>query len=320
MMIDQSEKPLWVHIEEEIQRVDDADLEGDREEATVHRIAEILDKKHLNISRTGGKLLQLRWALRARAAAGHALLTDLDHALAALAVDDVADTHAAALRIVRQLTPNWPVLSGAPYIQDIKEMVTTTRLTLLTGEAKRRSRKEGIRYLREHDVARELVLEGLGIDQAELAEVEAELAAEQAELERVRGLFEAVADEEMGERIKHLLKKDAADAMIAQVAGVEQDAIDAARESMKRELEEKKRLEAEEAARKAAEAAGPALDDIPADEMLEHIESIREILAFSDVEQEIRVMCEQSSIPKALVDIAVSEPDELDKLEAQAES
>ena len=52
-----------------------------------------------------------------------------------------------------------------------------------------------------------------------------------------------------------------------------------------------------------AEAAGPALEDIPADEMLEHIEAIREILEFSSVEAEIRVMCEQSSVPKALVEI-----------------
>jgi hypothetical protein len=37
------------------------------------------------------------------------------------------------------------------------------------------------------------------------------------------------------------------------------------------------------------------------------------------VEKEIRVMCEQSSIPKALVDIAVSDPDKLDELEKAAE-
>ena len=50
------------------------------------------------------------------------------------------------------------------------------------------------------------------------------------------------------------------------------------------------------------------------------IESIRQILEFSDVEDEIRTMCEQSSIPKALVDIAVSDKDRLDELESQAEA
>ena len=50
-----------------------------------------------------------------------------------------------------------------------------------------------------------------------------------------------------------------------------------------------------------------------------YIESIREILEFSDVEDEIRTMCEQSSIPKSLVDVAVSDPDKLDELEEAAE-
>ena len=54
------------------------------------------------------------------------------------------------------------------------------------------------------------------------------------------------------------------------------------------------------------------------EDMLAHIESIREIMEFSDQEKEIRTMCEQSSIPKALVDIAVSEPAKLDELEKKA--
>jgi hypothetical protein len=89
---------------------------------------------------------------------------------------------------------------------------------------------------------------------------------------------------------------------------------------MEEELAEKQRLAEEAAARKEAEAAGPALEDIPPEEMLDHIEAIREILEFSDVEKEIRVMCEQSDIPKELVEIAVSDPDRLDELEAEAEA
>ena len=49
-----------------------------------------------------------------------------------------------------------------------------------------------------------------------------------------------------------------------------------------------------------------------------YIEGIREILYFSDQEKDIRIMCEQSKIPKILVDIAVSDPDKLDELEEQA--
>jgi hypothetical protein len=100
---------------------------------------------------------------------------------------------------------------------------------------------------------------------------------------------------------------------------VDQGVIDAVKQTMEDELKEKQRLAEEEAARKKEEAAGPALEDIPPNEMLDYIESIRDIMEFSDKEKEIRVMCEQSSIPKSLVDIAVSEPDKLDELEKKAE-
>jgi hypothetical protein len=102
------------------------------------------------------------------------------------------------------------------------------------------------------------------------------------------------------------------------MAKVGQDAINGAKQAMEEELKEKQKLVEEAAAKKKEAAAGPALEDIPPDEMLAHIESIREIMEFSDQEKEIRVMCEQSSIPKALVDIAVSEPDKLDQLEKEA--
>ena len=107
--------------------------------------------------------------------------------------------------------------------------------------------------------------------------------------------------------------------MIIEMAEVEQGDIDAVKKAMEEELKEKQKLAEEEAARKKKEAEGPALEDIPPDEMLEHIESIRDIMEFSDKEKEIRVMCEQSSIPKSLVDIAVSDPAKLDELEKEAE-
>ena len=90
------------------------------------------------------------------------------------------------------------------------------------------------------------------------------------------------------------------------------------KKAIEEELAEKKRKEEELAAKKAAEAAGPAPEDIDPDDMLEYLEGIREILGFSDVEKDIRTMCEQSSIPEALVDIAISDPDKLDELEKKA--
>jgi hypothetical protein len=103
------------------------------------------------------------------------------------------------------------------------------------------------------------------------------------------------------------------------MAEVDQAAVDGVKQAMEAELKEKQRLEEEAAARKKEEAAGPPLEEIPPDQMLEHIEAIREILEFSDKEKEIRVMCEQSAIPTSLVDIAVSEPEKLDELEKEAE-
>jgi hypothetical protein len=103
------------------------------------------------------------------------------------------------------------------------------------------------------------------------------------------------------------------------MAQVGQDTINGVKKAMEAELKEKQRLEEEAAARKKEAVAGPSLEEIPPDEMLEHIEAIREIMEFSDKEKEIRVMCEQSSIPKCLVDIAVSEPERLDQLEKEAE-
>jgi hypothetical protein len=108
------------------------------------------------------------------------------------------------------------------------------------------------------------------------------------------------------------------DELIIEIGNIKQAAIDAVKKSMEKELAEKKRKEEELAAKKAAEAAGPALEDMDSDDMLAHIEGIREIMEFSDVEKDIRTMCEQSAIPKVLVDIAISDPDKLDELEKEA--
>jgi hypothetical protein len=116
-----------------------------------------------------------------------------------------------------------------------------------------------------------------------------------------------------------LIDNDVSEDLIIEIAEVDQAAIDAVKHAMQEELAEKKRLEEEAAAAKKAEAEGPSLESIPPDEMLEHIESLREILEFSDAEKEIRFMSEQSKVPKALVDIAISDPDKLDELEAKAE-
>jgi len=313
-------KPLWLEIEEQIHSLSDADINGDNREPTVRKVATRLDEEDLNVSGTAGKMLELRGALDQRQAVGRSLLADLQQALGKLTLADVSSPHATTIQIMRELSDDWPVLKEADRIRDLKRMVESTRLDLLIAEARTLEGDQGIRYLREAAVKDESILSGLEIPAERLAEVDAAIAAEKAEIQRVKELLAKVAEKPELDRIKFLLNNDVAEELIVQIAEVEQAAIDAANVAMEEELKEKQRLAEEEAARKKAEAEGPSLDDIPADEMLEHIEAIREILDFSDAEKEIRVMCEQSGIPKALVEITVSDPDKLDELEEKAEA
>lgn len=314
------QKPLWLEIEEEIHGLPDAELITENKESTVQKVAGRLDEKGLNFSGTAGRMLDLRWALDARKTVGRPLLGDLQKALRALTLDDVSNPHTTTIQIMRELSDDWPVLRRAEQIGDLRHMVENTRLDLLIAEARTLEGDKGVRYLRKAEVSDEAILDGLDIPAETLAEVDAAMAAEKAEIKRVKGLLAAVEDKPELERIKHLLNSDVSEDLIVEIARVERSAIDDARVAMEEETKEKQRLAEEEAARKKAEAEGPSLEDIPADEMLEHIEAIREILDFSDQEKEIRVMCEQSGIPKALVEITVSEPDKLDELEEKAEA
>ncbi|MBW1888617.1 MAG: hypothetical protein JRI52_09760, partial [Deltaproteobacteria bacterium] len=171
----------------------------------------------------------------------------------------------------------------------------------------------------DEKVAPEVVTNALEITAEKLEQVNAEMEKEHAERARVTALLEAVEGKSNEEKVKHLFENDISEELIIEMAKVDQGVIDTVKQAMEDELKEKQRLAEEEAARKKETAAGPTLEDIPPDEMLDYIESIREIMEFSDKEKEIRVMCEQSSIPKDLVDIAVSEPDRLDELEKKAE-
>ena len=168
-------------------------------------------------------------------------------------------------------------------------------------------------------MAPEVLTKALDITGEKLEQVNTEMEKERTERARVETLLEAVEGKSNEEKVKHLFENNVSEELIIEMAKVDQGAIDGVKQAMEAELKEKQRLEEEAAARKKEEAAGPSLENISPDEMLEHIEAIREILEFSDQEKEIRVMCEQSSIPKSLVDIAVSEPDRLDELEKEAE-
>jgi hypothetical protein len=312
-------KPLWLSIEENILGLDSQDLSAANLEASIQRVAGELDNAGYNVSNHGGNLLQLRWVMSETSKVGRPLMKDVNAAIAALKLEDVADAYGATDKLINDIGKTWPKLKRSERRADVIKMVEQTRLDLLVAKAKELPGDEGIRLLIGEKVASNVITSRLEITEDKLKQVNAEIEKERTERARVAKLLEAVEGKPDEEKVKHLFDNSVSEDLIIEMAQVDQGAIAGAKKAMEAELKEKQRLAEEEAARKAAEAAGPALDDIPPEELLDHIEAIREIMEFSDQEKEIRVMCEQSAIPKALVDIAVSEPDKLDELEKQAE-
>ena len=308
-------KPFWLLIEEEILALGTQDVS----EAAIKQLAGALDEKEVNVSKRGGNLLKLRWALDRMREAGRPLLKDLNAALEALTLDDVKDLFGAANGLLDNLGKTWPELRDPEHRPDVIRMIEKTRLDLMVAKAKAMDGDQGIRFLIEDELADDVIVDVLGISAEQLAEVHAKIKAELAERERVSKLLAAVADKSKEDQVQHLFENDVEEALIMEMAQVDQGVIDAVKKAMEEAMREKERLAAEEAERKKKEAEGPALEDIPAEQMIDYIDSIREIMEFSEEEKEIRVMCEQSSIPKALVDIAVSEPEKLDELEKQAQ-
>jgi hypothetical protein len=264
-------------------------------------------------------MLQLRWAVDEMRKVGRPLMKDFNAAIAAFTLEDVAEPYIATNKLIGDIGKTWPRLKGSERRPEVIRIVEETKLDLLITKAKGLSDDEGIRLLIEEQVAPEVLTNALDITAEKLEQVNTEMEKERTERARVETLLEAVEGKSSEEKVKHLFENNVSEELIIEMAKVDQGAIDGVKQAMEAELKEKQRLEEEAAARKKEEAAGPSLKNIPPDEMLEHIEAIREILEFSDQEKEIRVMCEQSSIPKSLVDIAVSEPDKLDELEKEAE-
>jgi hypothetical protein len=312
-------KPLWLLIEENILELDSQDLSEENLEASIQRIAGELDNTGYNVSHHGGNMLQLRWAMNETHKVGRPLMKDFNTAIAALTLEDVADPYFVTNKLIRDIGKTWPKLKRSERRPDVIRIVEKTKLDLLITKAKGLPDDEGIRLLIEEQVAPEVITNALDITGEKLEQVNTEMEKERAESARVATLLEAVEGTSNEEKVKHLFLNNVSEKLIIEMAKVDQDTINGVKQAMEAELKEKQRLEEEAAARKKEKAAGPSLEDIAPDEMLEHIEAIREIMEFSDQEKEIRVMCEQSSIPKCLVEIAVSEPDRLDELEKKAE-
>ncbi len=313
------QKPLWLLIEENILKLGSLDLSGESLEASIQKMAGELDATGYNVSRHGGNLIQLRFALDKARQVGKPLLQDFNAAISAFTLEDLSDPYAATTKMLDDLAETWPELKQSQRRPDVVAIVEQTKLDLLIAKAKDMPDDQGIRMLIGEGVDFEVITSAMEITEEKVNEVNEQIKKELAEIERVKGLLDKVADKSNPDKVRFLFDNDVSEALMIEIAGVDQGDIDAAKKAMEEELKEKQRLAEEEAARKKAEAEGPALDDISSEDMLDYIESVREIMEFSDQEKEIRVMCEQSSIPKALVDIAVSEPEKLDELEKKAE-
>jgi hypothetical protein len=315
----QGKEPLWLLIEKELQNYQTVDFSEDNSLITAKKIATTLDQTGYNVSKMAGNWLQLKAAIEMCHSVGRPFIKDFNQAIDALTLDNLDDTNATAWSIISGLRNDWPFIVESETVSDVKDIVRKKRVDLVIAKALDLGGEQGVRFLIAEEFNSENIIEIMGISEDEYKAVQAKVDAELAEIQRTKDLLTAMADASEQDKIKHLFSENVAENLILEIGGFDQAALDTVKKIMEEELAEKKRQEEELAAKKAAEAAGPSLDEISADKMLEYIEGIREILDFADSEKEIRVMCEQSSIPKALVEIAVNEPDKLDELEQQAE-
>jgi hypothetical protein len=311
--------PLWLSIEEKILEHISQDLSGESLERTIHQIASDLDEAGHNVSSHGGHMLQLRAAVDARLRVGKSLMEDFNAAVSALELDDVAEPYRAAMKLIGTVGATWPQMKEVERRQDVLQIVEKTKLNLLIANARSLTGDEGVRFLIRKDLDSKVIMEALGISEEKLEQVSAAMEAERQERARVGELLSSVENKSTEEKVEFLITNNVSDTLIVEIAEVDQGTVDDVNQAIAARLEEQRRQDEEAAARRKAEAEGPPLEDIPSDKMLDYIEAIREILEFSDQEKEIRVMCEQSDIPKCLVDITVSEPEKLDELEEAAE-
>jgi hypothetical protein len=315
----EGKQPLWLLIEKEIQNYKNEDFSDANSLETSKKISTKLDETGYNVSKSAGNWLQLKMAVEARTSVGRPFIKDFDQAIADLTLDDIEDTYITAMKVINNLGKDWSSFLASENRPDVDAIVQNKKIELVTAKAKDLGGKKGIRLLISESFEPQKIVEIMGVSENEYKEVKSKVDAEFTEIERVKELLTTVSEASEEEKIKHLFNENVADELIKEIGAFEQSTIDSVKKAMEAELAEKKKKEEEEAAQKAAEAAGPSLDEISSDDMLEYIEGIREILDFADSEKDIRIMCEQSSIPKALVDIAVSDPDKLDELEKQAE-
>ncbi|MFP3999950.1 MAG: hypothetical protein ACLFUN_08910, partial [Desulfobacterales bacterium] len=269
-----AKKPLWLLIEEKILEVEPQKLSGEDLESAIQRIAGELDDMGYNVSRHGGNMINLRFAVNKAQEAGKPFLKDFNDAISALMLEDVADPYAATTNILNQLAETWPEIKKSERRRNIIEIIETTKLNLLIDKAKGLAADDGIRLLVEEGVDFPVITEVLEITGEKLNQVNEQIKAEKAERARAASLLENVADRTGEEKVRYLFDNNVSEELIMETAEVDSSILEAVKKAMEEEIKEKQRQAEEEAARKKAEAEGPALEDIPSEELLEYIESI----------------------------------------------
>jgi hypothetical protein len=96
-------KPLWLSIEEKILELDSQDLSGGNLEPSIQRIAGELDNSGYNFLGSGGNMLKLRWAIDDMNKVGRPLMKDLNTAIAALTLEDVADPYITTTKLLSDI-------------------------------------------------------------------------------------------------------------------------------------------------------------------------------------------------------------------------
>ncbi len=105
-------KPLWFGIEERLLELGAGEISGQAKEAAIQKIVGELDNEGFNVSKSGGKMMQLRWALDDMLKVGRPLMKDFNDAIAALSLEDVLNPYSATSNLLDNLGETWKELKN----------------------------------------------------------------------------------------------------------------------------------------------------------------------------------------------------------------
>lgn len=207
-----NKQPLWLAMEEKILGLDSQAVSTDKLEGTIQKVAGELDGDGFNVSKHGGNLMQLRWAIDKMRTVGKPMLKDLNAAIAAFTLEDLADPYAATTSLLDNIGGTWPELRYPDRRGEVIWAVEEAKLDLLVAKAKGLDGDAGIRLLLGEEVAEPTIIEKMQITDDQLKEVKETIKKELAERARVQALLDKVADKPENEKVKHLFENNVAEA------------------------------------------------------------------------------------------------------------